>query len=383
MAIEGPLRELGIHDVFQLLDLSRKTGRLSVTSSLRDNEGTVYFRDGRVVAARIRSNPHLIGQVLLRAGKISEAELARARALQEQPDERRRLGDILVDIGAVTQRELERQVRRQIEAVVFELMSWQEGFFSFSEGDISGATHVDASGLSTESLLMEAARRIDEWTRIAHLVPSVSVVPMLADVEADHAPMLDLQPNEWEVLAAIDGTTDLHGIAGTIGASDFDVARIVYGLVSTGIVRLREAPASGPERAHADAVMLVSDSRQALAEDRPVDALSAAERALAAAPDLADAHVVAAQALTLLERIADAEAHLDRAITATAPSLDALMARSRLALRVGDLVRAASCWERVLTLAPQSPEADRAREALAQAARLNALVGVAGVASDA
>ena len=51
MAIEGPLRELGIHDVFQLLDLSRKTGTLAVTSELRDNEGTVHFRNGRVVAA--------------------------------------------------------------------------------------------------------------------------------------------------------------------------------------------------------------------------------------------------------------------------------------------------------------------------------------------
>ena len=41
MPIEGPLRELGIHDVFQLLDLSRKTGILSVTSTLRRNEGSV------------------------------------------------------------------------------------------------------------------------------------------------------------------------------------------------------------------------------------------------------------------------------------------------------------------------------------------------------
>ena len=46
MAIEGPLRELGIHDVFQLLDLSRKTGALCVTSKLRDNEGTVHFQNG-------------------------------------------------------------------------------------------------------------------------------------------------------------------------------------------------------------------------------------------------------------------------------------------------------------------------------------------------
>ena len=43
MAIQGPLRELGIHDVFQLLDLGRKTGALLITSELRQNEGTIWF----------------------------------------------------------------------------------------------------------------------------------------------------------------------------------------------------------------------------------------------------------------------------------------------------------------------------------------------------
>ena len=80
MPIEGPLRELGIHDVFQLLDLSRKTGMLRVTSQLRDDEGVVYFDRGRVVHASIRSKPWT------------------------------------VDASAMTQRELERKVRHQIEA---------------------------------------------------------------------------------------------------------------------------------------------------------------------------------------------------------------------------------------------------------------------------
>ena len=55
MAIEGPLRELGIHDVFQLLDLSRKTGTLAVTSELRDNEGTVHFQNGESSRRRSRA----------------------------------------------------------------------------------------------------------------------------------------------------------------------------------------------------------------------------------------------------------------------------------------------------------------------------------------
>src|SRR6266404_4417609 len=130
MAIEGPLRELGIHDVFQLLDLSRKTGVLRVTSELRHNGGAIIF-------AEIRSNPHPLGALLLRTGKISEADLERARDMQERQGDRRRLGEILVSLGALTPRELERQVRFQIEEVVFEVMGWREGYFSFSEGSPS------------------------------------------------------------------------------------------------------------------------------------------------------------------------------------------------------------------------------------------------------
>ncbi len=140
MAIEGPLRELGIHDVFQLLDLSRKTGALTVTSVLRDNQGTVYFDRGSVVFAAIRSNPHPLGELLLRAGKITEADLARARDVQRTLHSRRKLGELLVESGSLTSKELERQVRFQVEEVVFELMSWREGFFSFEEQEVSDAS---------------------------------------------------------------------------------------------------------------------------------------------------------------------------------------------------------------------------------------------------
>ena len=61
MAIEGPLRELGVHDVFQLLDLTRKTGALRIRSALRDNDGVVQFRQGRVVGLVFDGNIHSIG----------------------------------------------------------------------------------------------------------------------------------------------------------------------------------------------------------------------------------------------------------------------------------------------------------------------------------
>ena len=54
MAIEGPLQDIGIHDVFQLLDLARKSGRLTIRSTVRGNEGRVYFDKGAVVHATMQ-----------------------------------------------------------------------------------------------------------------------------------------------------------------------------------------------------------------------------------------------------------------------------------------------------------------------------------------
>ncbi|MDB4875888.1 MAG: hypothetical protein JWM41_2334 [Gemmatimonadetes bacterium] len=212
MAIEGPLRELGIHDVFQLLDLSRKTGMLRVSSELREDEGVVLFDGGRVVQASIRSMA------------------------------------IPTESGAITQKEMERQARLHIESVVFELMSWREGFFSFEErsrDEMPGQSRVT---VSTESLLMEGARRIDEWSRIADIVPNLTVVPELAPVEADRdGAMLDLLPHEWQVLTMIDGARDLRAIAAALARDEFEIAKIAYGLATTGVIVLQSARRLTPE----------------------------------------------------------------------------------------------------------------------------------------
>src|SRR3970040_811070 len=159
MPIEGPLKELGIHDVFQLLDLSRKTGALRVTSELRHNQGTIYFEDGVIIFAEIRTNPHPLGGLLMRTGKITEADLDRARDMQQRQGDKRRLGEILVALGAITQREVERQVRFQIEAVLFEVIRWNEGYFSFSEGELANAPAGATVRIPVEAALMEGALR--------------------------------------------------------------------------------------------------------------------------------------------------------------------------------------------------------------------------------
>ena len=295
MAIEGPLRELSIHDVFQLLDLSKKTGVLRVTSDLRQNAGTLYFEDGAVVYAEIRSNPHPLGTMLLRSGRITDGDLERARAMQNRHNDPRRFGEILVAIGAITQRELDRQLRFQVEEVVFEVMSWNEGYFSFEEGQPEHIPAETTGRIRVEAVLMEGARRIDEWSRIENRIPHLGVVPTLSPPPATGSTgELDLLPPEWEVLALIDGRRDVRALAAALGRSDFDVAKTLFGLDSAGIITLVEpggAP-QGPGSSLAEVAELTAQAEDGLRRRDFEPARAAAERAVALQPHNATVHLL-------------------------------------------------------------------------------------------
>lgn len=314
MPIEGPLRELGIHDVFQLLDLSRKTGVLRVTSPLRRNEGTIHFDSGAVVYAEIRSNPHRLGQLLVRSGKVTEADLKRARDMQEAGDPRR-LGEILVDLGVITSRELERQVRVQVEEVVFEVMGWREGYFSFNEGPLTDVTPGARVRIPTEALLMEGARRIDEWSRIERKIPHLGVIPALAASTEGQPGELDLLPPEWEVLAVIDGRRDLRAIARVLGRSEFDVAKTVFGLESAGVLGVTD-PGTRPRPQEPTADLDAALHRvDALLQQRDLEAARAeAEAAAAAHPGDARAHLALGRVHLVAGRMREAEDEGRRAL---------------------------------------------------------------------
>jgi tetratricopeptide (TPR) repeat protein len=337
MAIEGPLRELGIHDVFQLLDLSRKTGMLRVSSELREDEGLVCFDGGRVVQATIRSQTLPMEMVLLQAGRISESDLERARAHRQNGRAGREIVHLLVDVGAITHKELERQFRLQLESVVFELMSWREGFFSFEERTRDEMPAETLITVSTESLLMEGARRIDEWSRIADIVPNLAVIAELAPIDAGrNGAMLDLLPHEWQVLTMIDGERDLRAIAAVLARDEFEIAKIAYGLATTEVITLRSPRRTTPE---ADRTGV-------------------------------ETRLEAARALTRAGRHADALDELRRAVQEDPLTSKAHLELGFAAARVGDLATARSGWEHFLRTSPRDPAVPLVHRALAALSEL-------------
>jgi hypothetical protein len=304
VALEGTLKDLHVQDVFQLLDLGRKSGTLRVTSELRQTAATICFERGGVVAAALGSDPQPIGARLVRVGKITAEQLDRARALQSGGDPRR-LGDILVNIGAIARRELERQLKAQIEEAVFDLLTWTEGYFRFEEGLPCHAAVEAPVRSPTEALLMEGARRLDEWSRIGSKVSHLGLVPRLP--EQNGAAPLDLVPFEWEVLAAVDGERDLHALADVLGRSEFEVARTVYGLTAAGIVELGDpaTPGREPEPGRDLAALLVP-AREAMAQGQYDIAAGALEEVLRRDPLMPEARRLLGVCQAAMGRFADA-----------------------------------------------------------------------------
>ena len=360
MAIEGPLKELNIHDVFQLLDLGRKTGALRVTSELRQNSGVVHFERGAVVAAQIASNPHPLGELLQRAGKLREEDLARARGLQQAGDPRR-LGEILVAIDAVTRRELDRCVRAQVEEVVFELMSWSEGYFSFVEGATDRQSVEAVASIPTEAVLMEAARRIDEWARIEAKIPHLGIVPRIRPPDDGVGAPLDLVPFEWEVLAAVDGLRSIRDVAEAIGRSDFDVARTIYGLTSTGLLVLEDSGAAPAAAAKAPAPPSVRVEEH-LAMGDLESARVAAEEAIASQPERPEGWFALGRALLGMRRYEEAEDALSQALhrDPVRPAPRRLLGVAQAAQ--GRFADAVETWDRWTRLQPKD-DAEEGRAA--------------------
>jgi tetratricopeptide (TPR) repeat protein len=369
MAIEGPLRELSIQDVLQLLDLAQKTGVLTIRSERLDDEAIVHFSKGAIVFAVRRRSTRRLGSLLIRTGKLTQRELDQALE-QQRRDPTRRLAEILVELGSIGQEELERQLKFQMEETIFEVMHWEEGYFRFEER-VEVAQHRLLARVRVESLLMEGARRIDEWTRLESRIPNAESIPLLSPVRETDVQPLELRPDEWEVLAEIDGQRDVAGLAAELGRSTFDVAKIICGLMSAGLVQVREAHGALPEPELHAAISEVDGMLRLGRIEEAERRASELEQTYPESPALA---LLSGRTLAALGRARAATEAYARAVR-----LDPMLAEAHLALgfsavRTGELQRAVDAWNTYLRLTPNGGQGNLVAQALHHVRALDQLI---------
>lgn len=241
MAIKGSLKEASLADVCQLLALGLKTGCLSITDKSRF--GQIFFDRGRITYARIVNRRDRIGDLLVRDGLLTQEQLTSALEMQsEEPD--KRLGEVLVAREFLSEKDLQLYIRMQIEEAIYHLFTWARGNFFFEADELPEADILVS--INPDSLLLEAARRVDEWSQIEKKIPSLDLI-FEVEIERLHRSELELNSEQETIARLFDGTRSVSEVADVIGIDEFDVGRALYGLIQAGYAHRVEGRQDAPE----------------------------------------------------------------------------------------------------------------------------------------
>ncbi len=233
--IQGNLASVRIVEVLQMLGLQRQTGRLVINHS--GDAVEVYFKEGMVVFASsncsgIRS---AIEVFLRKSCKIDEDSLVhvvRIAEMTSQPVDR-----ILFQERLIEPKTFAEFLRRYTESGVFKVMAWKDGEFFFEKA----APPVFASSLQlkVDDLLLEGARRADEWSLIQQKIPHFDIVfePMIGD--AHELATRGMSGADLKVFSYVDGRRTIQQIIDALGMGEFDVVKSMFILLSVNLIRRR------------------------------------------------------------------------------------------------------------------------------------------------
>jgi CheY-like chemotaxis protein len=181
---EGSTDDMGLVDLLQTFEVSRKSGILVLASGA------------------------LTARVFLRDGKIVDAELGSLRG----------------------------------EEAVYRALVWRKASFSVEFATVS---HDDVIGTSTQAILMEGLRRLDEWGRLADQLPPLTGVFALKHAELQQR--LPEVPDELNgILRLFDGRRTLLEIVDESPFEDLSTLSTISKLYFEGLLEVVRQTSTPP-----------------------------------------------------------------------------------------------------------------------------------------
>ncbi|HWX24951.1 MAG TPA: DUF4388 domain-containing protein, partial [Vicinamibacteria bacterium] len=226
--LKGLLSQLPLPDILQHLRLSRSTGILSVVSG--GARKALYVKEGRVVFASSNLPNDRLGEILIREGKITVEEYdASIRAISKG----KRQGKVLVEMGALSPKDLWEGVQFQVREIVYSLFQWDEGTFHFEESTLPEKERITVD-LDTLGLTLVGVRRVDANGPLQSRYPEGALVLEKAEGEGT-----ELEPYEGHVLHLVDGERSVLEISKESEIGDNETLKVLYALICTGLVRIK------------------------------------------------------------------------------------------------------------------------------------------------
>lgn len=240
MAVIGNIRDLTLVDLFQIVQLGRRTCVLTVD----DEHGIwyrTYFADGFVIYADSNKRYAPLGEDLVNAGAITRRQLEAALAEYEATSaDRPRFGTFLLYRGAIDRETLVEFIQRKIKIKLFDMFLIEDGTFTYELAPYRLDEDITVS-ISVTEIVMESTKRIDDYKRLGKRIPSVDLV-----VRKETRPLAELLRGDYEfsgvekeILGLVDKSLTIREMAKALNIDDqLHLLKIVNGFLNLGLVRL-------------------------------------------------------------------------------------------------------------------------------------------------
>ncbi len=242
MPLQGNIESFGISEIFQLISHQGKTGTLEIQTG--EGLARLRFLEGSLLEAwpDKRTPAEYIGSLLVRTGLVTPAQLDHALDVQRQS--LRRLGDILLRMGALRIADFQDVLALQHRETAYRLLRLKRGSFRFVPGPVDPEEGVSVP-MDVGELLMEGFRQLDEWPNLLESVPSEKQVygrVQEAGVETD------LNRAESRVFQLLDGTLTVREVVDRARLGEFCGWEALASLHGKGLIR----PLGAARRARAE-----------------------------------------------------------------------------------------------------------------------------------
>lgn len=243
MALQGTLKDFSITEILQLIGQQLKTGVLKVTRG--KNLVEIYFVDGMIVHvySNYRGKKDLIGEILVKAKLITEEQLE--RVLRIQKETLKYLGEILVELKLLTKEDVLKVISTQIYETIYDLFWWEDGIFNFDLKLVESYKKIPFA-LSTEQVLLNILRMVDEWSEIEKKIFSPHLVfkktkPVEEHVESLYPQSIvkeKLNSEQELIYNLVDGERTVQEIIDRSLLGKFNASEILVELLEMGLIEI-------------------------------------------------------------------------------------------------------------------------------------------------
>jgi hypothetical protein len=227
--LKGQLADLSVPEILQQLGAAGATGILTLVAG--GARKAVYLKDGKIVFASSNLPNDRLGEILLREGKITVEEYDTSiKAISRG----KRQGKALIEMGALSPKDLWEGVQFQVKEIVYSIFNWDEGTFHFEESSLPEKERITVD-LDISEMLLAGIRRVDAAGRLQSRYPEGD---MLLETVPGKKPSA-LEPYEDHVLALVDGERSVIDISRESEIGDNETLKVLYALLCTGTLRVK------------------------------------------------------------------------------------------------------------------------------------------------